>query len=289
MPQILHRKLPGDFKTLPLHVEAHEAGLRYQSLGQPLNFEQMLARRRPVQIDNAQRFSVELANLGVSVRLTLGWQGRDYWLLVRQQRADRQDDVLKLISGYVPAHELGLPLFTAMQEIAEECLIEHADGWLAGRFADAWLPMPYRDSLRYLANSHFSLQALGGGDSPVRCGALCLAGEPHAYVHQPTASLQLVYDLRLKLPDDCQRPSLYHVDECLEEDRLVARLDRDRPDIYLLEPRHGELHSLRNGRLQSVDTRDLWLSESFAVQEGWLIRDERVAFEQWRAQRQAAS
>lgn len=289
MPRTLLSKLPGDFKTLPLRVDASREGLRYQSLGLPLNFSQMLARRRPVAIDDPHCFSVELANLGVSVRLTLHWQGRDYWILVRQQRADRQDDVLKLISGYVPAHELGLPLFTAMQEIAEECLIEHADGWLPGRFADAWLPTPYRDSLRYLANSHFNLQALGGGDTPVRCGALCLAGEPRAYVHQPTASLQLVYDLRLKLPDDCQRPSLYHVDECLEEDRLVARLDRDRPDIYLLEPLHGELHSLRNGRLQSVDTRDLWLSESFAVQEGWLIRDERVAFEQWRAQRQAAS
>src|SRR5690606_8593608 len=110
MPQTLLEKLPSDFKTLPLHVEANPDTLSYQSLGEPLNFSQMLARRRPVEITDPQRFSVRLANLGVSVRLTLEWQGRDYWLLVRQQRQDRGDVVLKLISGYVPAQELGLPL-----------------------------------------------------------------------------------------------------------------------------------------------------------------------------------
>ena len=94
MPRTLLSKLPGDFKTLPLLVEAGSDGLCYQSLGQPLNFSQMLARRRPVAIDDPHRFSVELANLGVSVRLTLHWQGRDHWVLVRQQRPDRQDDVL---------------------------------------------------------------------------------------------------------------------------------------------------------------------------------------------------
>jgi hypothetical protein len=36
------------------------------------------------------RFAVELANLGVSVRLTLHWQNRDYWVLVRQRRDRRR-------------------------------------------------------------------------------------------------------------------------------------------------------------------------------------------------------
>ena len=287
MPQILHRKLPGDFKTLPLHVEAHEAGLRYQSLGQPLNFEQMLARRRPVQIDNAQRFSVELANLGVSVRLTLGWQGRDYWLLVRQQRRDRGDVVLKLISGYVPVQELGLPLLTAMQEVAEECLIENADGWLAGRFADIWLPTPYQSALRYRQASHFRLLSNSGAPHPIQCGTLPLTERPHAYVHTPTASLQLVYDLRLELPADCQKPSLFHVDECLEDQQLVARLDRDHADLFLLPVRQnrpdGELYTLQHGRLQPADTGDVWLAESFAAQDGWLVRDERIAWNDWLA------
>lgn len=281
MPRTLLNKLPGDFKTLPLRVEASHEGLSYQSLGEPLNFTQMLARRRPVGIADPHCFSVELANLGVSVRLTLHWQGRDHWVLVRQRRPDRQDEVLKLISGYVPAHELGLPLFTAMQEVAEECLIESSDGWLAGRFADTWLPTPYRGSLRYRNDRHFELQPLGGARYPVRCGALRLSEQPEAYVHVPTASLQLVYDLRLVLPADTRGISLYHVDESLEDDCLVARLERERPDIYLLDPLEGTLHSLHQGQLRSLDGRGLWLSEGFAPQEGWLIRDERIAFEEW--------
>ena len=89
MPRTLIRKNPSNFKTLPLFVEASPDGLSYQSLGQPLNFQQMLERRRPIEVADNSRFSVELANLGVSVRLTLRLHGRDYWLLVRQRRPDR--------------------------------------------------------------------------------------------------------------------------------------------------------------------------------------------------------
>ena len=136
MPRTLARKDPNTFKTQPLHVEADCQRLIYQPLGAPLNFAQMLERRRPLQIDDPQHFTCELANLGVSVRLTLAWRGRDYWLLVRQQRRDRGDCVLKLISGYVPSHELHLPLHTALQEVAEECLVETPRGWLGGRFGE---------------------------------------------------------------------------------------------------------------------------------------------------------
>ena len=90
-------------------MEATADGLNYRGLGLPLNFAQMLERRRPVEAADSQRFALELANLGVSVRLTMAWQGRDHWLLVRQQRPDPGDTVVKLISGYVPAHELNLP------------------------------------------------------------------------------------------------------------------------------------------------------------------------------------
>ena len=91
MPRDLIRKDPSSFKTLQLFVEATPEGLCYQGLGRPLNFSEMLEKRQPVTVTDSQRFAVELANLGVSVRLTLSWQGRDYWLLVRQRRADRGD------------------------------------------------------------------------------------------------------------------------------------------------------------------------------------------------------
>lgn len=117
MPRTLIRKNPSNFKTLPLHVEATPEGLSYQSVGMPLNFAQTLQRRKPVEVPDAERFALELANLGVSVRLTLHWQNKDYWVLVRQRRQDRGDVVLKLISGYVPAHELNLPLHTASRRL----------------------------------------------------------------------------------------------------------------------------------------------------------------------------
>ncbi len=286
MSRLLARKAPGTFKTLPLYVEATADGLNYRGLGLPLNFAQMLERRRPVEAADSQRFALELANLGVSVRLTMAWQGRDHWLLVRQQRPDRGDTVLKLISGYVPAHELNLPLLTAIQEVAEECLIENGGSWLGGRYADTWLPTPY--PLRYHEDSHFRLSPLSGAARPVQCGNLTLMERPRAYVHLPTASLQLVYDLRLELPKDCRQPSLFHVDERLEDGELVARLERRRPDIYLLPLTNGlptgELCTLRRGELVAASTRGLWLSEGFAAQDGWLVRDERIRWRDWLAQ-----
>ena len=286
MSRLLARKAPGTFKTLPLYVEATADGLNYRGLGLPLNFAQMLERRRPVEAADSQRFALEMANLGVSVRLTMAWQGRDHWLLVRQQRPDRGDTVLKLISGYVPAQELNLPLLTAIQEVAEECLIENGGSWLGGRYADTWLPTPY--PLRYHEDSHFRLSPLSGAARPVQCGNLMLMERPRAYVHLPTASLQLVYDLRLELPKDCRQPSLFHVDERLEDGELVARLERRRPDIYLLPLTNGlptgELCTLRRGELVAASTRGLWLSEGFAEQDGWLVRDERIRWRDWLTQ-----
>ncbi|MCY1284688.1 hypothetical protein D9M69_264110 [compost metagenome] len=288
MPRILARKDPSAFHTLPLFVEANADGLSYQSLGRPLNFTQMLERRRPVAVADAERFAVELANLGVSVRVTLTWQGRDYWVLVRQRRADRGDVVLKLISGYVPAHELNLPLLTAIHEVAEECLVETPEGWLSGRFGDTWLPAPYQSVQRYRESVHFRLSPLSGSARQVRCGNLALLERPRAYVHLPTASLQLVYDLHLELPKEVRQLTLLHVDERLEGGELVARLDRRHPDLYLIPLDQGrptaELLTLRNGKLLPASTRGLWLAESFAPQDGWLVRDERIRWKEWIAQ-----
>ncbi|MDH2240518.1 metal ABC transporter ATPase [Pseudomonas sp. GD03909] len=293
MPRVLVRKSPAAFKTLPLYVEASQDNLSYQSLGRPLNFSEVIERRRPVDVSDPGRFAIELANLGVSVRLTMSWQGREYWVLVRQQRPDRGDVVLKLISGYIPAHELNLPLLTAIQEIAEECLLETPEGWLAGRFGDTWLPTPYQASLHYREAVHFKLASQSGATRPVQCGNMVLMERPRAYVHLPTASLQLVYDMRMELPKEARQLSLFHVDERLEDGQLVARLERSRPDIYLIPLQQGQpqdqLLQLRNGQFSPVNTRGLWLSESFAPQDGWVVRDERVRWKDWWAARPLAA
>lgn len=285
MPRTLIRKNPSDFKTLPLFVEATPEGLNYQGIGMPLNFSQTLQKRKPVTTADSERFAVELANLGVSVRLTLNWQGRDYWVLVRQRRQDRGDVVLKLISGYVPAHEINLPLHTAIQEVAEECLLETPEGWLSGRFNDTWLPAPYAAALHYREALPFRLSPLSGAALPVRCGSQQLLERPRAYVHLPTASLQLIYDLRLQVPKEAKSLSLFHVDERLEGQQLVARLNRSRHDLYLMPLKEGqpcaELYTLKKDRLHPASTRGLHLAESFARQDGWLVREQRIRWKDW--------
>jgi hypothetical protein len=288
MPRTLIRKNPSNFKTLPLFVEATPESLSYQSVGMPLNFSQTLQRRRKIEVQNPERFSTELANLGVSVRLTLNWQNRDYWVLVRQRRRDRGDVVLKLISGYVPAHELNLPLHTAIQEVAEECLIETPQGWLSGRFKDTWLPAPYAAALHYREALPFRLSPLSGAARPVRCGSMTLIERPRAYVHLPTASLQLIYDMRLEVPKEARPLSLFHVDESLENDELVARLNRSKPDLYLMPLENGsplpELYTLKRDKLTAASTRGLYLAESFAAQEGWVVHEERIRWKDWLVQ-----
>ncbi|MGP5568397.1 MAG: Metal ABC transporter ATPase [Pseudomonas helleri] len=285
MPRMLIRKNPSDFKTLPLLVEATAEGLSYQSVGMPLNFAQTLSKRRPVSVADTERFALELANLGVSVRLTLHWQGRDYWVLVRQRRQDRGDVVLKLISGYVPAHEVNLPLHTAVQEVAEECLLETPEGWLSGRFNDIWLPAPYASALHYREALSFRLTPFSGAARPVRCANQPLLERPRAYVHLPTASLQLIYDLRLEVPKEAKSLSLFHVDERLEGDQLVARLNRKRPDLYLMPLTDGqpcaELYTLHKDQLKPASTRGVYLAESFAPQEGWVVSEERIRWKDW--------
>jgi hypothetical protein len=285
VPRTLIRKNPSNFKTLPLHVEATPDGLAYKRIGMPLNFSQVQQRRKAIQLDNPERFVVELANLGVSVRLTLHWQHRDYWVLVRQRRQDRGDVVLKLISGYVPAQELNLPLHTAIQEVAEECLMETPEGWLGGRFNDTWLPAPYADALHYREALPFVLSPESGAARPVHCDNLMLLERPRAYVHLPTASLQLIYDLRLQVPREAKSLSLFHVDERLEGDQLVARLNRKRPDLYLMPLIDGqptaELYTLKKDQLVPASTRGLYLAESFARQDGWVVKDERIRWKEW--------
>ena len=289
MPKVLVRKNPAVFKTLPLWVQANAERLSYQSLGTPLNFTQMLGRRRPTSTPDAEEFSMELANLGVSVQLTLRWQGKEFWVLVRQQRQDRGDEVLKLISGYVPAHELNLPLLSAIQEIAEECLLETPEGWLTGRFGDLWLSRPYHESLHYREAAPFTLASRSGATRPILCGSIPLIERPRAYVHLPTSSLQLVYDMHLELPKETQTLSLFHVDERLDKGQLIAQLERSRPDLYLIPLIQGapsdELMILRKGQLIPASTRGLWLSESFAPQEAWIVHEERIRWKDWIAQR----
>lgn len=287
MTELLLSKDPQRFITQPLLVEANAEQLLYQPLAQSLSFGQMQARRVPLQLSCAEQFTTEVANLGVSVRLTLHWQGQDYAIVVQQERPDRGDCVLKLISGYVPSHLLELPLLCALEEVAEECLIETPHGFLPGRFDCVWLPTPYADHLPHHKKASYQLQAKCGSARTVRNQRQTLQERPSAYVHTPTASLQLVYDLQLQLPDNLGPISLWHVDEHLEGQHLVARLDRRHPKLFLAPlTEHGmanQLFSLHNGQLIAADTRDIWLSEGFAPRQHWLVQDSHIHWADYHA------
>ena len=291
MTLIVARKNPIVFKTQAIQVQASAEVLRYNPVGNPLSFTEMQTRRQPITMDNSENFDVTVANLGVSVDLYLSWQERDFRLLVRQDRPDHGDNVLKLLSGYVPAHELRVPLLTAMTEIAEELLVETESGWLQGRYQDTWLPTPYADSLALDEEQVFRLTSRSSTNRPVLCRELNLLERPRAYVHQPSNSLQLVYQLQLHLPASAQRLSLLHTDEFLDEEsgELVAQMDYQRPELFLAEYQegaaNGRLFTLQRGELVPQDTDGMTLSEAFAEQHGWVVEAPRCAWQEGLCQR----
>lgn len=284
MRSVLQCKNPAAFSTRSVFVEADPHRLDYRGIGQSLSFSEMMLRRRGIRVPSPHGFSLELANLGVSVHLTLRWQECDYLVLVRQRRADRGDRVLKLISGYVPSHELDNPLQTALHEVAEECLLQTPQGWLSGCFDDRWMPSPYPEKLAGHPTGHYRLVCEGAGVRSVTHTGQPLPKAPDAYVHLPTASLQLLYRMRLELPPGLEQLSLWHVDERLCDGVLQVCLDTRHSDLYLLRDEQGmapRLLQLRDGRLESVDTAGLWLSEAFARRQGWVITDERISWQDW--------
>lgn len=283
MSTIIARRNPVAFKTQALHVQASPEVLRYAPVGNPLSFDEMLALRQPVQVDNPEQFELTVANLGVSAEIILTWQRREFSLLVRQQRPDRNDEVLKLLSGYVPAHELRLPLLTLMTELAEELLLETRQGWLHGRYQEIWLPAPYAGTLPADPRRSYQLTPRQSATRAVLCRELNLLERPRAYVHLPTNSLQLVYSLRLT-PPACNQLSALHADEVLDPQsgELIARLNPLQPDLYLAElvdgKASGRLFTLEKGKLIERQPEHLMLSEAFAPQHGWVVTESHCAW-----------
>lgn len=283
MSRVIARRNPVAFKTQAVHVQAGPEVLRYTPVGNPLSFAEMLALRQPTQVDDPDCFELTAANLGVSADITFLWQQREFRLLVRQQRPDRNDEVLKLLSGYVPAHELRLPLLTLMTELAEELLLQSGPGWLPGRYQEVWLPTPYADTLPTDPRRWYSLTPHHSATRAVLCRELNLLERPRAYVHLPTNSLQLVYHMCLT-PPACHDLSALHADEELDpgSGELIARLDPQQPDLFLAEVEEGKasgrLFSLEKGELVEHQPDQFLLSEAFAPQSGWVVADSHCAW-----------
>lgn len=282
MSRIIARKDPGVFRTQAIEVKASSEVLCYTPTGNPLGFAQMQSMRKPVEVSDPNNFELIAANLGVSVDLSLTWQDRHFRVLIRQKRADQGDSVLKLISGYVPAHELRVPLLPVMTELAEELLIECGHGWLQGSYLHTWLPTPYAPLLPRCKRYAYKLSPRQCGTRPVLCRELHLIERPRAYLHLPTNSLQLVYAMQLELPENCSDLTILHADERLDErsGKLIVEMDYQKPEIFLAELRDGratgELFSLVRGDLQLRRPKKPWLSEAMAEQDGWVVSAPRV-------------
>lgn len=277
MSRIIARKDPGVFRTQAIEIKATPEVLRYMPVGNPLGFSQMQALRQPVEVADPHNFEMVAANLGVSVDLSLNWQGRQFRVLIRQKRVDHGDSVLKLISGYVPAHELRVPLLPVMTELAEELLIECSHGWLQGCYLDTWLPTPYAPLLPRCKRYSYKLSPRQCGTRPVLCRELHLVERPRAYLHLPTNSLQLVYAMQLELPQNCADMTLLHADERLDDTsgELIVEMDYQKPEIFLAELQDGkatgELFSLVRGELQLRRPQNRFFSEALAEQRGWVV------------------
>ena len=277
MSRIIARKDPGVFRTQAIEIKASPEVLRYMPVGNPLGFAEMQALREPVEVEDTENFELVAANLGVSVDLSLNWQGRQFRVLIRQKRVDHGDSVLKLISGYVPAHELRVPLLPVMTELAEELLIECSHGWLQGSYLDTWLPTPYAPLLPRCKRYSYKLSPRQCGTRPVLCRELHLVERPRAYLHLPTNSLQLVYAMQLELPENCADMTLLHADERLDANNgeLIVEMDYQKPEIFLAEIQDGkatgELFSLISGELQLRRPHNRFFSEALAEQQGWVV------------------
>ncbi len=286
MSRIIARKDPGVFRTQAIEVKASSEVLRYMPVGNPLGFAQMQELRKPVDIADPDNFELIAANLGVSVDLSLNWQGRQFRVLIRQKRVDHGDSVLKLISGYVPAHELRVPLLPVMTELAEELLIEGSHGWLQGSYQDTWLPTPYAPLLPRCKRYSYKLTPRQCGTRPVLCRELHLVERPRAYLHLPTNSLQLVYAMQLELPENCANMTLLHADERLDNTsgELIVEMDYQKPEIFLAEmcdgQATGELFSLVRGELQLRRPQNRYFSEALAEQRGWVVVAPRSDWEE---------
>lgn len=282
MSRIIAQHNPIAFKTQAIQVQASSEVLHYTPIGQPLSFAAMQAQRQPITVADPEHFTLTVANLGVSVALTLHFRGRQFQLLVKEAGHNQ----LKLISGYVPAHELRVPLLTVMNEIAEELLLETTNGWLQGCYQGTWLPTPYADTLPLDPARHFTLSPQRGASRPVMCRELHLLERPRAYIHLPTNSLQLVYYMDLHLPEQLEQISALHVDEHLDKPsgQLISQLDYQQPDLYLAEfidqEATGELYQLLRGELEPRPGHPFSLSETMAKQQGWLVPDHKAPWPQ---------
>ena len=258
------------------------------SVDPEMSFMEMLAYRIPID-PSVIRHSVctlnghVFANIGLSAMMTTTIGANDYLVLAPALTGE----MVKLISGYIPAADLLSPERTLETEIAEEFLPFTADGKVVrGRWVDSWsnpqqFPRPYGNILQD-ASDRFCLYE-GSEFSMLRFFDREFLLEDRAVKHGPwiyflaqTNSAQLVFPLHVNLPEEVIREgSLHLAEDHLVKERGVLEV-RSRPYGMRLARLGdkgefiGEVYSLREGRLVPEPVDGMVLSEVFGLkgQEG---------------------
>ena len=261
---IIASKDPGEFRTQAIEIAPFAGGINITPVGIPVDFETMQMRRKP----SSPKIPGKYANLGVSAQIHLTIDNKEYLVLVRQQLADHA--VLKLPSGFVPLAQLVNPYLTLAQELAEECLLlknrRFCRADLNGqRLARPYSQLEYHDEIvmQLFSERHNPLRF---PESQIYINRQPLLGNPYLYIHKQTSSAQLVYPLKLVLPDT-EQLSLLHAEEQYDVTKNELTVEMN-TDLWLARINdHGifSLSKLIRDRIQPLKIPDnTTLSEVFA-------------------------
>ncbi|RRJ82343.1 hypothetical protein [Aestuariirhabdus litorea] len=270
---LLSQHPPDAFRTRNIQVELEGSAVHLSACGPPFDFTDLLQQRSNPPPQEGSAFTA--THLGVSGFIRLRWQELRFLLLVRQQRADRGDRVLKLPSGYVDLDLLATPALALEQEISQELLLHsEQELWPIERNGSE-LQRVYQAQLSY----HPECAQLATA-TPFRSREVYWEGEPltecECYLHRPTGSVQLVYHWDLELPD---RPmsdlSLWQLEERINpRSGLLETLWEEREPLWLAALNDynlidGGFYQLRDGLLLPAEgSAELQLSEYFAPRQG---------------------
>ncbi|WP_461535899.1 hypothetical protein [Spongorhabdus nitratireducens] len=277
---ILKNESPDDYRTRPVRVRFDGESYCVEPFGDAYDFSTMRSRRQPLNASAlpapGEPFELELANLGVSTWLRLEIDGKNYLALVFHRR-NRGDQVLKLVSGYVPTEYLDDPGKMILQEISEEVLLQTKKGFCRFALDDQKLPWPYLD----LKPDPVSV-LLQPEPPPF---ATCLqwfinnqAANACGYIDTRVSSLQLIYSFSAVLPETVLRAS--SAEDELVDGQLLTRFDPDCQLVFAAlgktDDLTGDFYCLADGKLQPVDCSNASLSEAFVPRQDVFVSQSSI-------------
>lgn len=228
-----------------------------------------------------------VANVGVSGLISMTFDGKDYALLVLNERTDRAnpDFVAKLISGYWDFSKHDNPRRVILTEISEEILpfVKSSKGPRLLKFLKDGevLPNPFEDnfngySLRANIQTGSRLSLPRGIDERVYLDSREIPDTPILHLDAPVNGGQLVFPYHI---DELAGvvDSIYHSEDSFNAGLMEVKIFGDKLLMIKLDDSGNmtdELFGVRDGlakKLDHVDPRDVNLSEAFAPREHGLV------------------